>query len=190
VRQESMPQAGQTAKIVYGSWKGQRAMDVMTAIKTKWAVRQFSDQPVPDETVRAILEAGRQAQSSKNTQPWEFVVVRDRSKLEALSRTGDYAGHLAGADFAIALVSPDDSFWRGFDLGQTAAYLQLAAWEYGVGSCIAAIYHPDQARAVLGIPDDRSFWAALSFGYPAPDFTPAKMGGRKPLDEVTHWDQW
>lgn len=71
-------------------------MDVMEAIRTKRAVRQFTDQPVPDTGVRQILDAGRHAQSSKNEQPWQFVVVRDREILEKLAGCGYFAGHLAG----------------------------------------------------------------------------------------------
>ena len=165
-------------------------MKVQDAIRSKHAVRQFRDQAVPEEVIRQILDAGRRSQSSKNTQPWSFVVVRDRQMLEALSRTGTYAGHLAGAAFAVVLVGATESKWNDFDLGQVSSYLQLAAWELGIGSCIAALHQEDDARALLGIPAEVSTYAALSFGYPAADFTPAKFGGRKPLEEIVHWEKW
>lgn len=165
-------------------------MEVQKAIQTKRAVRLFSDKSVPREDILAILDAGRRSQSSKNTQPWEFVVIQDKAILKALSETGKFAGHIAGGAFAVAFVAPSDSNWVSFDLGQAAAYMQLAAWERGVGSCIASIYEPEKAKALLGVPTDKGLMAALSFGYPAPDFVPAKMGGRRPLDELTHWDKW
>lgn len=164
-------------------------MNVLDAIRKKRAVRQFRDQPVPDEVIRQILDAGRRSQSSKNTQPWSFVVVRDRQTLQALSKTGTYAGHLAGAAFAVVLVGAQESRWSDFDLGQACAYLQLAAWELGVGSCIAALHQEDDAKALLGIPAEASAYAALSFGYAAENWQPNK-GGRKPLDEVIHWEKW
>ncbi len=165
-------------------------MKVLEAIQTKRAVRMFRDEPVAEDTLHTILDAGRRSQSSKNTQPWQFVVVRDRKTLIALSKTGDFAGHLAGAAFAVVLVGLRQGEWGMFDLGQSAAYMQLAAWELGVGSCIATIYQPDQAREILGVPSEHSVQAALSFGYPSPDFKPARMGGRKPLDEVVRWETW
>ncbi len=165
-------------------------MEVREAIRTKRAVRFFSDKPAPEETIRAILEAGRRSQSSKNTQPWQFIVVRDKATLTALSQTGDYAGHLAGAAFAVALVTPKQSTWNSFDLGQASAYMQLEAWELGVGSCLAAIYDMDKAKSILGIPAEMTFFVALSFGYPSPDFKPLKLGGRKPLEELVHWEKW
>lgn len=165
-------------------------MQVSEAIRTKRAVRQFTSDPVPEEIILKIVDAGRRSQSSKNTQPWQFVVVRDRARLEALSHTGDYAGHLAGATFAIALIGLQDTVWNMFDLGQSSSYMQLAAWELGVGSCIATVYHQDKGREILGIPSDRTFYLAISFGYPSPEFQPARMGGRRAVDDVIRWDSW
>lgn len=163
-------------------------LGVLDAIRTIRAVRSFSDQPVPDETIRTILNAGRRAQSSKNTQAWTFVVVRNRATLGLLAECGTYAKHLATAAFGVALVSPVD---YPFDLGQATAYLQLAAWTLDVGSCIASMHQADRAKAVLGIPADHFFDTAISFGYPAEAQTRSmKPGGRRTLDEVVRWEQW
>ena len=165
-------------------------MNVLEAVRTKHAVRLFEDKPVPEDIILQILDAGRRSQSSKNTQPWQFIAVRDRETLKALSKTGDYAGHVAGAAFAVILLGEVKRDWTMFDLGQSAAYMQLAAWELGVGSCIASIYHPDQARAILGVPENLQLDVALSFGYPSPENKTAKMGGRKPIAEVVKWERW
>lgn len=164
-------------------------MQVSDAIRTKRAVRQFSDQHVPDSVINAILNAGRRSQSSKNKQPWHFIVIKDRATLEALSKLGTFAGHLAGADFAVVMISDQAGNWPDFDLGQAAAYMQLAGWELGVGSCIAAIYEPDKAKELLGVPAELILNLAISFGYPAPDFTPAK-GGRRQLTNIVHYEKW
>ncbi len=170
-------------------------MEVYEAIRTKGATRVFTDQPIPDEAIRRILNAGRRAQSSKNTQPWTFVAIRDRDTLQKLAECGRHAGHLAEAALVVAFVSPDPAArWSiAFDLGQAAAYMQLAAWEMGVGSCIASMHEPEKAKATLGIPNDRHFDVALSFGYPIlnqrrPDVV--RQGGRKPFDEVARWEKW
>ena len=163
---------------------------VIETIQSRYAVRFFANRPVPDDVLETILQAGARSQSSKNTQPWQFIVIRDRSTLEAMSKMGDFAGHLAGADFAVLLVGRQDTTWNNFDLGQTAAFLQLAASDLGVGSCIAAIYRPDEVKQLLGIPADCTAYCAISFGYPTPDFKPLKMGGRKPVKEVAFWEKW
>lgn len=165
-------------------------MDVISAIQNRRAVRKFSTQPVADDVIHAILGAGRRSQSSKNTQPWRFLVVRDPSMLEILSKLGDFAGHLAGANFAVILVGTIESTWNSFDLGQAAAQMQLAAYELGVGSCIAAIYQRDEAKQVLGIPQDHNVFCAISFGYPSEAHQPLRMGGRKPLDDIVVWERW
>ncbi len=171
-------------------------MNVSDAIRNKRAVRRFAPEPLPDEAITTILNAGRRAQSSKNTQPWQFVAITNRDILEKLSQTGDFAGHLAGAALGVALVTSDEAErheWRMFDMGQAAAYMQLAAWELGIGSVIATIYQPERAQAVLHIPAGYRCDVALSFGYPADRHdleTPPRPGGRKPLSEVVHWDQW
>jgi nitroreductase len=165
-------------------------MDVLKAIRTKRAVRQFTDDPIPQEVLEKILNAALKAQSSKNTQPWHLVVIQDRDTLQRLSTLGDYLGHVAGAAACVAFAAPNDNAWTYFDLGQCAAYLQLAAHELGVGSCLGAVYHPAEAKKLLGIPADLSFNAVVSLGYPQPTFKPAQMGGRKPLGEAVHWERW
>jgi nitroreductase len=170
-------------------------MDVAQAIWTKRAVRTFSDNPISDDALRTILDAGRRAQSSKNTQPWAFIAIRDRSTLEALSRLGHFAGHVAGAAAAIAILTPDPAQrWSiMFDAGQAAAYMQLAAWDLGIASCPATIYEPDEARALLGFPDDYHLRAVLSFGYPddpAAVTNPPRLGGRRPFEESVHFESW
>jgi len=170
-------------------------MDVIEAIHTKRAVREFKNQRLDPEEVNTILYAGRRAQSAKNMQPWHFIAIQDRATLKALSELGDYAGHLAGAALGIAIVTPhpDVRFSIMLDAGQSAAYMQLAAWALGIGSCPATIYQPDEARRLLGFPDDLHLRIALSFGYPleAEKLTaPPRKGGRRAADEVFHWEKW
>jgi len=170
-------------------------MNVSDAIRLKRAVRKFTDQPLSEETILAILNAGRRAQSSKNAQPWHFIAITDKAVLKALSECGEWAGHLAGAALGVALLTedPTEKFQTMFDLGQAAAYMQLAAWELGVGSCPASIYEPEKARAILGFPAELHLRIALSFGYPANEeklVAPPKKGGRKSFTEIVHRDRW
>ena len=168
-------------------------MDVWEAIRDKRAVRNFNADPLQEDTVQRILDAGRRAQSSKNTQPWHFIAVRERELLERLAQTGDYLTHVTGAALCVVMVMPADDArgWKMFDLGQSASYMQLVAHELGVGSCIGSIHRPDAARDLLGFPDDLVAYALISFGYPHSDWQrTAHIGGRRPLDEVIHWERW
>jgi nitroreductase len=170
-------------------------MNVSEAIRMKRAVREFKDKKLQNAQIEAILNAGRRAQSAKNQQPWQFIAIDDRQTLEELSKLGTYAGHLAGAALGVAILTPDPAQrWSiMFDAGQAAAYMQLVAWEMGIGSCPATIYQPEAARELLGFPDNWHIRVALSFGYPADDQTltgEPVSGGRNKLEEITHWNSW
>lgn len=170
-------------------------MDVAEAIRTKRAVRQFQDKPLTEEAVRIILNAGRRAQSSKNTQPWQFIAIQDRTTLSGLSECGTFAGHLAGAALGVAILTPDPEqrFSILFDAGQAAAYMQLAAWELDIGSCLATIYEHEKARNLLGYPQDMHLHIAISFGYPVDQAyltTPPQKGGRQSFEKIVHWESW
>jgi nitroreductase len=170
-------------------------VNISDAIRLKRAVRKFKDEPLPNPTVLAILNAGRRAQSSKNTQPWHFIAITDKEILKQLSECGEWAGHLAGAALGVAMLTedPNEKFQRLFDLGQAAAYMQLAAWELGVGSCLASIYEPEKARQILGFPAEWHLRIAISFGYPLDETrltAPPKKGGRKQASEILHWEKW
>lgn len=171
---------------------------VWQAIRTKRAIRRFDGRPLEPEHLERILNAGRRAHSSKNSQRWAFIVCRDREHLQELSVVGPWAGHLAGAAVGIALVTPDPRTAEAplsvmFDLGQAADSMMLAAWELGIGSVPATVYDQDLARRLLGLPRDRHCEFLLSFGYPADpsDLSrPPKPGGRASLDALVHEERW
>ena len=171
---------------------------VWAAISSKRMVREFANRPLAPQHLSRILDAGRHAASSKNKQRWDFIVIRDRATLRRLAEVGPFAGHVAGAAAAIALVTPDPtvpdaSLSLVWDAGLAAENMMLAAWELGIGSCPATVYDQSVAREILAYPDDRWCGYILSFGYPADpdDLTrPPRTGGRKPLDEVVHRERW
>ena len=172
--------------------------NVFDAIRAKRMVRRFQERPLDPDQLLRIVDAGRHAASSKNQQAWDFVVVEDRATLGRLSETGKFAGHVAGAAAAVALVTPDPkvpgaSLSLVWDAGLAAENMMLAAWELGVGSCPATVYEQSLVREILGLPADRFCGWILSFGYPADadDMTRApRAGGRKSLDEVIHRERW
>jgi nitroreductase len=170
-------------------------MNVSEAIRTKRAIRKFQGKPLPEDVVKAILNAGRRSQSSKNEQGWQFIAIRDKSILKALSECGQWAGHLSGAALAVAILTPDPAakFQTMFDAGQAAAFMQLAAWELGVGSVPASLYEFEKTREILGYPPEWHLRIALSFGYPLEEeklSAAPKKGGRRSLEEIVHWERW
>ena len=178
--------------------------ETSSATRTQWirslrAVRQFSDRDVPQDVLLDILDTGRWTGSSKNSQPWDLIVVKDRATLTGLSKCGAFAWHLAGATLAIALVMHGDDLWTCMDEGRLMQNLMLAAWANGVGACIGSIYpakNEQQARELLGIPQNRYLRTMLSMGYPSgPDAlrmaaTTPLPRGRRPLGEIVSWERF
>src|SRR4029453_5900286 len=106
-------------------------MDTYRALVDKRDQRAFLNQPIPDEVLRRILQAGRMTGSSKNVEPNRFVVVRDRPLVAALAAPSAYAHWLVRAAVVIVLVQTRA---HAFDAGRCAQNLMLAAWNDGIGS--------------------------------------------------------
>ncbi len=176
----------------------QPALGTWEAINSLRVVRDFADQALEPWALERILHAGRRAGSSKNLQRWAFVVCRDRAHLAELASLGPWAGHVAGAAVAIALVTPDPRapgapLSIAWDLGRAAQNMVLAAWELGIGSVPATIYEHDRARALLGYPADWHCEYLLSLGYPADPrvlAAPKRAGGRRDLVDLVHEERW
>lgn len=174
------------------------SVEVEEAVGRLHVVRTFSDKPITDDDLVAILNAGRQAGSSKNLQRWQFIVVRDRARLKALAEVGPFAGHLAGGALAIALVTPnpqaaDSPLSVMWDLGRAAQNMVLVAWARGIGSAPATVYDHERCRSILGYPEDRHCEYLLNFGHPAELETltrPLRRGGRLALGEIVFTERW
>ena len=174
-------------------------MDTFKVIVTHRAVRHFLPRPVPHDVIMRILQAGRWAGSSKNTQPWHFIVVHSREILDQLSGCGNYASHLRGASMGVVVVTGPGPR-AAFDAGRAIQNMMLAAWADGVGSCIAALHDEERARDILEVPAELGVEYAISFGYPDPDAPATIEGrpreevlaqlGRRPLEQILHWEKW
>lgn len=171
-------------------------METWDAITSRRNVRQYTDQPITRSDLERILEAGRRAPSSTNWQPWHFVAVTEREQLRELSGVWRSAGHVATSAATIALVAaePDDDMyaqWLQYDFGQATAFMMLAAADLGIGSGHAAVGDQDEARRVLGFPEDHFCGYLIALGYPADrSLRPIAHPKRRPFDDVVHWERW
>jgi nitroreductase len=146
------------------------------------------DTPIPEESLHRILQAGRMAGSSKNSQPWRFVVIEDAAKIREIAACGQYTEHLPFAPLVIAVVMPRGS--GDFDAGRAAQNMMLAAWAEGITSCPTSMHDQDGARRVLGIPDDYRVTIVLPFACPPPSGIKSRGLPRLPLDELVHRSGW
>jgi nitroreductase len=163
-------------------------METIDAIRTVLAVRRFKDTPVPEPIIREIVEAGRLTASGSNTQPWHFIVVRDKqtlNRLGQLARTGPY---IPQAPMAI-VVAMDASPLAVSDGSRAIQNMILTAWSQGVGSNWVGFNNLQEVNSLLGIPEEVSVLAILPFGYPA-DALGKGQKKRKPLAEVVYNERW
>ncbi|MBW3634121.1 MAG: nitroreductase family protein [Chloroflexi bacterium] len=163
-------------------------MEVFEAVRTMQAVRQYQDRPVPEDVLSRVLEAGRLTASGMNAQPWHFVVVQDPEtlrRLGALAKTGPY---IAGAPVAIA-VAVDRGPLAVSDASRAIHAMLLTAWSDGVGGNWVGFRGLDDAKPVLGIPEELDLLAILPLGYPAAPVGRGKKE-RKPLAEVASRERY
>lgn len=161
-------------------------MDTYLAVASKRDERRYAARAVPEEVVRRLLDAGRLAGSSKNRQPWRFLVVESPELRERLAEQVYAPDNVRGAALVVAIVG------KGFDLGRAAQNMMLAAWNDGVASCPNRPREPELTAALLDLGEGEEVGIVLSFGYPArardPEARPAedwsRRARRKALDEV------
>ncbi|HWD85278.1 MAG TPA: nitroreductase family protein [Solirubrobacteraceae bacterium] len=171
-------------------------METWDAITSRRNVRKFAERSLPGEDLERILEAGRRSPSSRNWQPWDFVVVTDREQLRELSKVWRGGAHVADSAATVALVVDDSDDRREreiqqYDLGQASMAMMVTAADAGVGTGHSAVGDQDLARQVLGLPDGKRAAYLLDFGYPADrPLKPIRNPDRRPFDEVVHRGRW
>lgn len=163
-------------------------MEVLEAIRTRRSIRSYGKDPVPQESIARILEAGRWAASAGNAQPWSFVVFTDPEVKRQVTRSFAYGWFLDQAPAGIVVaVDPRGSTCPIQDGSLAVANMMLAAHSLGLGTCwINPGFQDDRVKEVLGIPRDRRLICCLSLGFPAE--SPTKM--RKKLEDIAFTERW
>jgi len=162
-------------------------MTAMEAIKNRRSIRRFKPGAVvTDEQIKTLLEAAMLAPSACNTRPWEFVVVKDRVKLNEIRKAHPYTGMLETASLAIIVIALPESQERGRnslpkdyypqDCGAATQNILLAAVELGLGACWCGVYPKEnriaEIREILGT--EKLPFCVIAVG--VPDETPDPRG--------------
>ena len=166
---------------------------VYASVKGLRVVRNYEDRQVSEEHLDQILDAGRWTGSSKNRQSWSIIVVQDRAQLDRLAECGDFLTPLRNAPTTLIPVRHADGY--DWDMGRLAQNMMLAAASLGVGSCPVTFHREDDAKAVLGVPDDHGARFGITLGYPD-DTAEAEgrrrnpLSGRKDIGEMIRRDRF
>ncbi len=169
-------------------------MDAIEAIMSRRSIRRYTGTPVPEALITQLLEAAMAAPSAGNQQPWQFVVIDDRTLLDAITEVHPYSQMLKEAPMALLICGDTESarhakFWVQ-DCSAATQNVLVAARALGLGSVWLGCY-PDEARAaglrgLLGLPDSVIPLALIALGYPAEEKGPAN----RYRSERVHRNKW
>jgi nitroreductase len=149
-------------------------MDIFDVIKGRRSIRKYKNKMPSDEEIKKCIEAACFAPSAHNSQPWKFVVVKEREKIEKLSRTQKWSEFLKNAPVVITVLAEEEkspNHWLE-DCSCAIMLLMLEAHSLGLGSCWNAVYNPgtkereEYVRNVLKIPSKYRVVANIGIGYP------------------------
>jgi len=166
-------------------------LSLVDVILSRRSVRRYDRKAIPKDVLDKILEAGRQAPSAGNRQPWHFIVVTDEEIKKELS-TGLFNRHIKDSAFTIVGCA-DTGLWqigtRRWSIIDTTIALQnmvVAAWAMGVGSCWIGDFN-EEVKQLLSIPNNWNVVALVSFGYPAEK---PKAKTRKPIEKIVSFNKF
>lgn len=168
--------------------------ELIEFLRRQRQARQFTEEPVSEEDLRQILEVARWTGSSKNSQPWQFVVVRDPAIKAEVAKATQYTGWIADAPVVIVTVTDGDTpRAHDYDDGRVSERILLASQALGLGAGVVTFW-PTESQALvkraLGIPAGHQVYSAVALGHAVPPKGPHPLAGRKPLGELVHHDRF
>jgi len=144
-------------------------MSLIEVVLSRKSIRRYEQKEIPRDVLDKILEAGRQAPSAANKQPWHFIVLTD-SKIKRELSKGLFNRFIKDAPVTVVGCAHKDLIAGKWSIVSTTIALQnmvIAAWAMGVGSCWIGDFKEEKVKKLLSIPENWNVVALVSFGYPA-----------------------
>jgi len=164
-------------------------MSLVDVILNRRSIRRYDQKEIPKDVLDKILEAGRQAPSAVNRQPWHFVVLTDYEIKKELSK-GLFNRNIKNSPVTVVGCASTGLLDRRWSIVDTSIALQnmvIAAWAMGVGSCWIGDFKENKVKKLLKIPSKWKVVALVSFGYPAQKPKPRR---KKPLEEIVSFNRF
>ncbi len=170
-------------------------MKFIELAKKRVSIRSYKSEPVSDEQLNEVLEAGRLAPTACNLQPFQFVVVREKENLAALAEgyPGDW---FKQAPVVIAICTQPSKAWKrrqdnrclvDVDAAIAADHMTLAAADIGLGTCWVGAFDPKIIRKVLGVPRTVEPLILLTLGHPNES---GRLKTRQPIEKLVRYETW
>ncbi len=163
-------------------------MDAIEALRTRRSIRQYIDKEVPKELLETMVDCGRLAATARNEQPWEFIVITDKTLKQKIAETTDHGKFIKDAGACIVVVCKDTKYYLEDGSAATQNIL-LAGRALGLGTCWVAgdkKAYCDAILKLLNVPSGYKLVSLIAVGYPASTPTPIK----RPLNDVLHWEKF
>ncbi len=164
-------------------------MDAYECVITKLDVREYAPKKVPPDVKLKVLEAARLTASGVNRQHWRFVLVQEKDSIKTLAADSTSGSWVGKADFAVIVLTDPKLGFAKIDAGRAAQDMQLAAWNYGVVSCLYTGIEAEKLRKDFEIPPNLQPTLVVGFGYPARKIT-GKKKNRRPLSEIAYLEKY
>jgi nitroreductase len=162
--------------------------DIFELIKSRRSIRKYKRDIPAEELIKRCIEAALYAPSAKNSQPWSFIIVKDKETIIQLSKAQPFTKFIENAPYVVVALADEkkSNHWLE-DMGCAIMSLLLEAHYLGLGACWGAIYDPENTerenhvRGILQIPENLRIIACIGIGYPDETPSPKKI---KSLDEA------
>jgi len=168
-------------------------MDIKEVIQKRYSCRSYKDTPVSKEKLKSILEAAQLAPSASNRQPYKFIIVKDKGKREKLAEAAGQS-FIAEAPIVIAGVSLEPERIMscevptyGVDVAIAMEHIALQACADGLGSCWIGAFSQQEAKKILGVPEEYKVVALMPIGYSADS---QGLKERKNLEELVDYEKF
>jgi nitroreductase len=173
---------------------GDTTMDVFTAIKQRRSVRAYKPAEIEEDKLKKVLEAARLAPSASNRQDWKFVIIREKETKKKLARAAFGQSFIGEAPVVIVACGTEPKTIMAcgqptstVDVSIACAFIMLAAYEQGLGTCWIGAFSEDEVRKILKIPEPVRVVAVIPLGYP--DEGPSQRD-RKDFDEIVCFEKF
>ena len=173
---------------------GDTTMDVFTAIKQRRSVRAYKPAEIEEDKLKKVLEAARLAPSASNRQDWKFVIVREKETKKKLARAAFGQSFIGEAPVVMVACGTEPKMIMAcgqptstVDVSIACAFIMLAAYEQGLGTCWIGAFREDEVKKILKIPEPVRVVAVIPLGYP--DESPSQRE-RKDFDEIVCFDKF
>jgi nitroreductase len=168
-------------------------LTVLDVIRDRRSIRKYEDRKIPKNLLDQVLEAARLAQSAGNKQPWEFVLVSEKTLKNKLAAS--FVGE--SAVVIVCIAHPENCGHVGFsdsflvDVAIAIENMALVSWELGLGSCWIGHYDEEKVKNLLNIPKNLKVVSLLSLGFPKEKINKKMIkNNKKSLSQIIHFEKY